>query len=149
MYKGEQITDIFEPEQLKNAILLQANLLETSLFINDGTGQFSRKPLPVEVQFSPVMAAESGDYNKDGNLDLLLGGNLYHVKPEVGRYDASYGNFLLGDGQGGFLNIPPPVSGFRLEGEVRDLMEVNTPLGVILVATRSNDALQLFEMQNP
>ncbi len=149
MYKGQQITDIFEPEQLKNAILLKADLLETSLFINDGTGHFIRKPLPVEAQFSPVMATESGDFNRDGNLDLLLGGNLYNVKPEVGRYDASYGNFLLGDGQGGFLNIPPGVSGFKLEGEVRDLMEVNTPRGVILVVTRSNDPLQVFKIFDP
>ncbi len=55
-----------------------------------------RKSLPLEAQFSPVYAAEAGDFNDDGNLDILLGGNLYNVKPEVGRYDASYGSFLSG-----------------------------------------------------
>ncbi len=57
MYKDQQITDIFTPEQLKNAIRLDASLMETSLFLNDGIGHFTRKPLPKEVQFSPVYAS--------------------------------------------------------------------------------------------
>jgi hypothetical protein len=102
MYKDQQITDIFTPEQLKNSMRLDAFLLETSLFINDGDGNFTRKSLPAEVQFSPVYAADIGDYNGDGNTDILLGGNLYNAKPEVGRYDASYGSFLIGRWQGSF-----------------------------------------------
>jgi len=146
MYKDQQITDIFPPEQLQNSIHLEACLLETSLFINDGAGNFTRKLLPAEVQFSPVFAAEVGDYNGDGNPDILLGGNLYHVKPEVGRYDASYGSFLLGDGKGGFDNIPGKLSGFHLNGEIRDILEVTTPTGKILVIARSNGPLQVFNI---
>jgi hypothetical protein len=146
MYKDQQITDIFTPEQLKNSIRLDANLLETSLFINDGTGKFTRKPLPDEVQFSPVYAAAVGDYNHDGNLDILLGGNLFNVKPEVGRYDASYGTFLLGDGHGNFSYVPAKVSGFHLNGEIRDIKEVTTAKDKILVVARSNDSLQVFKV---
>lgn len=146
MYKNQQITDIFIPEQLKNAIHLDAFLLETALFINDGAGHFTRKSLPMEVQFSPVFAADVGDYNGDGNPDILLGGNLYNVKPEVGRYDASFGSFLLGDGHGGFRFIPAKLSGFHLEGEIRDIMEVTTSKGKILVVARSNDSLQVFKI---
>lgn len=147
MYKDQQITDIFTPEQLKNAIHLDVNLLETSLFINDGTGHFTRKPLPVEVQFSPVYAAEVGDYNGDGNPDILMGGNLYNVKPEVGRYDASYGTLLLGDGKGEFRYVPSRISGCRLDGEIRNIQEVTTSKGKILVVARSNDALQVFKVK--
>jgi enediyne biosynthesis protein E4 len=146
MYKDQQITDIFTPEQLKNAIHLEAYLLETSLFINDGSGNFTRKSLPIEVQFSPVFAIQAGDYNGDGNTDLLLGGNLYNVKPEVGRYDASYGSFLAGDGNGGFRNVPAKVSGFRLNGEVRDILELSTPGGKLILVAGSNDPLQVFKV---
>jgi len=146
MYKDQQITDIFTPEQLKNSIRLDANLLETSLFINDGTGHFTRKSLPDEVQFSPVYAAQVGDYNGDGKPDILLGGNLFNVKPEVGRYDASYGSLLIGDGHGGFSFIPQKTSGFHLNGEIRDFKEVTTQKGKILVVARSNDSLQVFKV---
>ncbi len=132
MYKDQQITDIFTPEQLQNAIHLDAFNLETTLYLNDGSGNFTARPIPVEAQFSPVYAAETGDFNGDGNPDILLGGNLFNVKPEVGRYDASYGSFLMGDGKGGFRNVPAKVSGFRLDGEVRDILEVSTNNGKLL-----------------
>jgi hypothetical protein len=144
-YMDQQITDIFTAEQLENSVALNVFITETSLFLNDGAGNFKRSLLPVEVQFSPVYAAETGDFNGDGRIDILLGGNLYNVKPEVGRYDASYGSLLLGDGKGGFTNVPARVSGFRLEGEVRDIMEVNTADGRLMVVARSNGPLQVFK----
>ncbi len=146
LYKGQQITDIFTAEQLKNAIHLDVFLLETSLFLNDGSGHFTRKSLPVETQFSPVYAAEVGDFNSDGNLDILLGGNLYNVKPEVGRYDASYGSFLAGDGQGGFDMVPPKEAGFHLNGEVRDILNITSLSGEIVVIAQSNGPLQIFKL---
>jgi enediyne biosynthesis protein E4 len=149
LYKDQQITDIFTPEQLKNSIHLDAFNLETSLFINDGSGNFKRTPLPVETQFSPVYAVATGDYNGDGNSDILLGGNLYNVKPEVGRYDASYGTFLAGNGKGGFEYVPARLSGFQLEGEIRDIIEINTPKGKVLIVAKSNGPLQMFKALVP
>ena len=146
-FKNQQITDIFTPEQLNNSIRLDASLLETSIFINDGKGHFTRKPLPDEAQFSPVYAAKVGDYNHDGKPDILLGGNLYNVKPELGRYDASYGSFLSGDGHGNFTYIPAKVSGLHLDGEIRDFKELTTPNGKILVVARSNDSPEVFKVK--
>ncbi|MEN8202171.1 MAG: VCBS repeat-containing protein [Bacteroidota bacterium] len=145
LYKEQQITDIFEAKQLENAIRLDAGLLETSLFLNDGSGRFSRGKLPLEVQFSSVMAIEPGDINSDGHMDLLLGGNLHHVKPEVGRYDASYGILLLGDGKGGFSAVLPKHSGLRLRGEVRDMLRISTSDGELLMIARSNNSIQQFK----
>ena len=73
---------------------------------------------------------------------------MFNVKPEVGRYDASYGSFLLGDGKGGFKNVPPKLSGFYLDGEIRDIIEVTTSTGKILVIARSNNPLQVFKVLN-
>lgn len=148
-YMEQEITDIFEAGQLSRAIRLDASVLETSLFINDGSGHFSRKALPTEVQFSTVMAIHADDFNGDGHLDLLLGGNLYHVKPEVGRYDASYGTLLLGDGSNGFRVISPIQSGIRLEGEIRDFRKISLGEEEVLLAARSNDSLQVFRINKP
>jgi hypothetical protein len=145
-YRRQRINDIFSPETMKNSIYLPAYLMETSLFLNDGSGHFTLKRLPMEVQFSTVMTAETGDFNGDGKLDILMGGNLYHVKPEVGRYDASYGSLLLGDGTGGFENIPKKESGFWLEGEIRDMLEVSTRSGRFMVIARCDGPLQVFRM---
>jgi len=146
LYKNQQITDIFSPEQIKNSIHLDVALLETSVFVNDGKGNFTRGTLPAEVQFSPVYAADVNDYNGDGKPDIILGGNLYNVKPEVGRYDASYGTFLAGDGKGGFSFIPQKKTGFRLEGEIRDIMQVSTSKGKIVVVSGSNEPVQVFRI---
>jgi hypothetical protein len=146
MYKNQKITDIFSPEQLQKSITLNVFVMETSVFINDGKGNFSRTPLPAEVQLSPVFAAETGDFNSDGNADILLGGNLFNVKPEVGRYDASYGSFLAGNGKGGFTYIPVKQSGMMLEGEIRDIIEVSTLSDEIIITAQSNGPLQVFKI---
>ena len=120
--------------------------LETSVFINDGTGHFTKNSLPGEVQFSPVYAIATGDYNSDGYPDFILGGNLFNSKPEVGRYDASYGSLLLGDGKGNFRYVPAKNSGLLLTGEVRNFTEVTTALGKIVIVARSNDSVKIFKI---
>ena len=70
---------------------------------------------------------------------------FYGVKPEIGRFDASYGLFLKGDGKGGFSSIPARQSGFRLEGEVRDFQVIKIKGKEVLLVARNNEPLQLFE----
>ncbi len=146
MYKNQQINEIFTPDQLKNSVYLSASQLETSIFINDGKGNFTINPLPLEIQYSPVFAAEVHDFNQDGNLDILLGGNLMNVKPESGAYDACYGKLLIGDGKGSFSFIPSEKSGFRLTGEMRDILRIKTSIGNIVLIARSKDSLKLFRI---
>jgi enediyne biosynthesis protein E4 len=147
LYKDQTIEDIFSPVQLKNSIKLSVDNLETCVFLNDGRGNFTRgEPLPDEVQFSPVFAAEIYDFNNDGKAEILMGGNLFNAKPETGRYDAGYGIFLEGDGKGGFKYVKPAISGFFHNGEVRDLMRVKTADGVLLFASQSNGPVKVFKM---
>ncbi|HQQ82703.1 MAG TPA: hypothetical protein PK059_05895, partial [Cyclobacteriaceae bacterium] len=118
--------------------------LATSVIINEGGGRFTVKALPTEAQLSPVYGIIIRDLNKDGKPDILLGGNLYKAKPEVGRYDASYGMLLRGDGKGGFEAIPNRISGISLDGEVRDIVTLSTGLMVI---SRNNDMVQLIKQR--
>lgn len=147
-YKNQQITDIFPAQQLKNALRLEATHLQTALFLNDGHGRFTMKDLPLETQLSAVYAAAIEDVNADGFPDILLGGNLYNVKPEVGRYDASYGNCLLGDGKGNFRNVPVRYSGFLLQGEIRDFLPLEIAGKTRILVARSNGSLQVFDPLN-
>ena len=42
------------------------------------------------------------DYNHDGNMDLLLCGNMNQARIRFGKYDANFGMLLKGDGKGHF-----------------------------------------------
>jgi enediyne biosynthesis protein E4 len=142
-YKNETINDIFTPEQLKNAVKLQAFEFSTSVFLNDGKGKFVLKPLPVIAQLSPVYGIEIGDFDSDGKKDIVLGGNLFETKPQVGRYDASYGLFLKGLGHGEFESVPSKQSGIRIDGQVRDLVAISGKNNkeLILLVSRNADSV--------
>ncbi len=119
-FKEASIEDILSPEQIKAATILEVNTLATMAFINDGKGHFSMRILPFKSQLSPIYAITSGDFNRDGFTDLLMGGNLYAAKPEVGRYDASFGAYLENKGDGTFLESQDN-KGFQVHGEIRDI----------------------------
>jgi hypothetical protein len=127
-YADATLTDIFTEEELKNVNHLQSNFLKTAYFENSTDGKFHEKPLPVQVQFSPVFTITTLDYNKDGNKDLLFCGNITHARLRFGKYDANYGILLQGDGKGNFRYITQQQSGFHLKGDVRSVVEINNSL---------------------
>lgn len=137
-YQNQIITDIFTPDQLKNAVKQEVFELASVILINEG-GKFKIRYLPTEAQFSPIYGLAISDFDGDQKEDVLVGGNFYGAKPEVGRYDASYGLLLKGNGMGGFTSISPKQCGFRLDGEVRDI-ELVRGVGKRLVLVTKNDA---------
>ena len=143
-YQRQTYEDIFTAEEREGALHWQAFHLESGVALNEG-GQFRFQPLPIEAQYAPVYALAVADFDGDGQRDLVLGGNLYRAKPEVGIYDASEGLWLRGDGRGGFEAVAGPASGLRLPGEVRALALL--PGQRLLVAR--NDAPALMYRYRP
>ncbi len=143
-YKSQTVADIFTKAQRAQALTLEVNQLASSVLLNDGSGHFKVQALPKEAQFSPVYSVLVQDMNQDGQQDILLGGNLYGAKPEVGRYDASEGLLLLGDGKG-FQPVSSAISGIKIAGEVRDMMVLDTQGGQMIVVARNNLPLQFYQ----
>ncbi len=138
-FKEAGIPDIFTAEELEGSQKLEVNTLASVILINDGAGGFAVKSLPLEAQFSAIYAIAVSDFDDDGDLDLVLGGNQYSVKPEVGRYDASYGVYLENQGNMEFKDYPDG-DGFKVKGEVRDIVLDQHRL----IVARNNDSLVIF-----
>ena len=74
-----------------------------------------------------------------------MGGNLYDVKPEVGRYDANYGLILLGNKKKKFKKVPNSKSGILFKGQVRDIINIRNKLNSnLLFVLNNNDTLQSY-----
>ena len=142
-YQLQTINDIFSAAQLEKAVVLEANEMRTGVFINTG-GKFEFKPLPIEAQFAPIYAIEVLDIDNDNHLDIILGGNFYNVKPEVGRYDSSHGLLLKGDGKGGFEAVNTMDSGLFIRGQIRDFALI----GNQLLVAKNNDKLEVIRLKN-
>ena len=125
-FAHETLTDIFNSEQLDVAQQWTATTLQSVYLENLGSGRFASKPLPVEAQIAPVYGILPLDYDHDGNLDVLLGGNFTGTRIQFGHYNASKGLLLKGDGKGNFLSINQNRSGIHSRGEIRDIKLVKT-----------------------
>ncbi|MFK7947030.1 MAG: VCBS repeat-containing protein [Saprospiraceae bacterium] len=137
-YKQQTINDIFTEKQLENSVILEANEMQTGIFINTN-GKFKFQSLPIEAQFAPVYAIEIFDFDNDGNQDILLGGNFYRAKPEVGSYNGSHGLFLRGNGKGNFKTVKSTNSGFFVKGEIRDFKRIGNQIFI----AKNNSQLQV------
>jgi len=127
-YASANIKNIFTEDELKDAKHLQVNYLKTAYFESGADGRFHEKSLPLQTQFSPVFTITQLDYDKDGNKDLLLCGNINHARLRFGKCDANYGILLHNDGNGNFSYINQQQSGFHLWGDVRSVVEINNTL---------------------
>ncbi|MFK7923172.1 MAG: VCBS repeat-containing protein [Bacteroidia bacterium] len=120
-YAQSTIVDLFGPEAVDAAIKRKAICFSSVYIENLGEGHFRVLPLPEEVQFAPIYAIQPIDVNQDGKMDVVVGGNFSGVGPGRGRYDATYGWYLQGNGDGTFDLQWPSESGLWLEGESRRL----------------------------
>ena len=146
-YQGQTVQDIFPADVLERSVIHQVTMLESVALLNQGDGTFAVHPLPTEAQLAPMYAILPKDINGDGHLDVIMGGNLHGVKPEAGRYDASEGVYLRGNGDGTFVSVPPAQSGLLLAGEVRDIVPVNIARRQTLLVARNNNPVQFFHYE--
>ena len=138
-FRNADITEIFTSKEMEGAKILEVNTLHSTVFINEGDLNFLAQTLPQEAQLTPIYAIEHGDFDKDGDPDLVLGGNLYRAKPEVGIYDASHGVYL--ENRKGRLLTSSRVNDFFVKGEIRDIKRIDNQIFVF----RSNDSIAILK----
>lgn len=121
---GQTVEAIFG-KKLEEATVFTATTFASVVLINDGKGQYNMTPLPMAAQWAPVYAFATGDFNHDGKVDFLAGGNFYGTRPYEGRYDAMPLTLYLGDGKGEFKAVLPlPDLLSSVQGEIRSIQPV-------------------------
>jgi hypothetical protein len=144
-FGAARLEDIIPSSSLARATVRQARDFASSIAINEGDGTFTIHALPIEAQFAPVRDALVRDFDGDGKVDILLAGNFFAATPIVGRYDASYGLLLRGDGHGHFASVDMAASGVVIDGQVRHLGELRDGKGnTFVVAARNDTTLQIL-----
>jgi enediyne biosynthesis protein E4 len=145
-YAGKTINEVFTEEQLQHASVLSVEQTQTTVFLNEGKGSFSIQPLPIHAQFAPVFSIIATDMNDDGIKDLFMAGNFFGLRPQDGRFDASYGTTLLGNGKQGFTFLQPSESGLFIKGEARDVTAIKMKNGnSCIIVAMNNSPLYLFK----
>jgi hypothetical protein len=147
LYAKSSMNEIFTKEMMEGATILDCREVRSGWFENDHKGRFIFHPFPLLAQIAPVNAIVCTDVDGDGNMDIILGGNEYQAAVTTGRYDASYGLLLKGDGRGGFIAVGPAESGLILDGDVKDLKVLNSPQGRILLAAVNDGPMAAFRIR--
>lgn len=139
-YAGAKISDIFPREVLEISEYRKVDILSSIVLINDGA-KFQLKTLPLNAQLSTIYALEADDFNNDGQIELIYGGNQERAKPQVGINSASYMGVIQFDSQGRMTYIPSKYSGIKEEGEIRSMIRLNED---ILLIGKNNDQIATY-----
>jgi hypothetical protein len=145
-YANATIDEVFTPEQMKGMKELKVQQLKNCILENVGNSKLLLKELPLEAQMSPVFGASIEDINGDRKNDIILTGNFYPFRVQLGREDASYGTILSGVGSKSFASLPFNKTGWFTSGDIRDMVSVKTKSGKTLyIIAKNNDRLQVVK----
>ena len=143
-FAGKTLEQVFKADELEGSTQKTVNTFESVYVENRGKDGFVATALPREAQFSKVFAITAGDFDGDGKLDAICGGNFYGVSTYQGRYDASFGWFLKGNGKGQFTAVWPTNCGLMLDGELRDLKKIDLGNQKAVLGIFNNQRPQVF-----
>lgn len=105
-FASSTLNDIYGAEALSESLHYAATTFASVYVENLGNGSFAVKDLPMEAQMGPINDMVIYDFDKDGNLDLLVGGNVVDTEVETPAYDANKGLYMSGKGDGSFQTVP-------------------------------------------
>jgi hypothetical protein len=145
-YSEATIEELFTPAELENAQKSKATWMANSYVENLGNGKFRISPLPREAQVAPIYGMQTGNFNQDEYLDVLVVGNFYGNSIFWGRMDAMNGLLMLGDGKGGFGCADYTKTGFFVPGDAKELVRLPLANGnELYIASQNRESLKAFE----
>lgn len=147
-FADAEFYQIFSPADLQNSAVKKVTTFESVYLENKGNGIFVSSALPIDAQFSTIQTTQISDFDKDGNLDILIAGNNYNPEFTIGQYDAFSGLILLGNGKGKFKKMLNKDCGFVYTGEARCTAMMNIKSQKCLLTTINNKKLVVFKINS-
>ena len=144
-YADATIDDIFSKEQIRNAKMYSCKNLSTGILFNNGNNHFLFQPLPLQAQFSKIFGAIADDFDNDGKRDILIAGNYFPYKTQLGRDDAGLGLLLKGTGNRTFKAVDPSESGCYIDGDVRALTQIKNTTGDFIIIAKNEEKAQVLK----
>lgn len=148
IFASMDVTDIYGKEKLSESLHYETQTFASSFIENLGDGNFKVTKLPVEAQFSSTNDILVNDMNSDGNLDLMMVGNLYTSEIETTRNDAGIGVILLGDGKNNFKPMSHLDSGFFANNDAKKIKLITKGKQKLILVGNNNGKLQVFKLKN-
>lgn len=146
-YASKDLNQLFGSE-LNQAIHYEANEFRSGIFINKGKNNFAFNPFNNYCQTSCINSILYDDFDKDGTKDLLMAGNNYETEVETTRNDSGMGLFLKGQKDGSFQYIPNIVTGFWAKKDVRNMVQLRSQRGNLVVVANNNDYYDFYYLNN-
>ena len=143
-YADAQIEDVLTPEQLAAANISQIHILQSAYLHNDGGHHWTIHPLPNEAQISMVGGIVPEVI--DGRTCLVLAGNLYPLRAQMGPLDASMGTVLEIDSLGRFTPLPYDRTGLCIPGDTRCLIGLGGKSHQLLISSGYGDSVRIFAL---
>jgi enediyne biosynthesis protein E4 len=144
-FAEKTIQNLLKPEFIKTSIIKTFNYSTSCIAYNKGNSNFDIVALPLTAQLSCINAVLCKDINGDGKMDLILGGNLPDCLPQFGRLDANFGIVLLNKGNKNFVELSSNESGINVSGVVRDIQDIKTKNGNVLLFLRNDNYPILYK----
>jgi hypothetical protein len=145
-YANASLADLVGELPLRAATRLQVTECQSGVFLSKADGTYGFSPLPRLAQIAPIFGLAAGDFDGDGFADICAVQNSYAPVPETGRMDGGLGQFLRGDGQGGFSAVPVRESRFMVprDGKALAVVDLEGDGWPDLIATQNNDHTLVF-----
>ena len=103
---------------------------------------------PIYSQLSPIYAALLSDYNNDEKIDIIIGGNQFRAKPQIGIYAASHGAVYENRNNEEFRAVRSSESGIFIKEEIRDIKQIHVGNKNHVLISSSNGKLRCYSVSN-
>jgi hypothetical protein len=143
-YSGTILDDLFTPQQKTGMDIYKTRFFESGVLVNEGHNHFRFIPFPEKAQLSNINDFITGDFDKDGQTDILACGNSNDAAVMVGNYDAMPVLLLKGNSKGNFTEIPQWEAGFKVKGECRKLVYNKESSSFIIL--KNSAPAQVFQL---